>query len=517
MFFALGASPAYGQAYSSSLTGSVKDPQGAVMPGIEVHLQNQATHEMRVAKTETDGHYTFPDVAPGTYTLTVVAKGFKTYEQNGVQLEAQIASSLDVSMQIGSSTTTVQVAGAAPLVDTQSATQQATLGQTQIAELPTGIQSPLPLVLAFAGTTTLGMQGNGNLADQVVDENFSRFGLGGGRDMGNLILLDGVPDTASDWGRLLVSPTSSATQEMQVIRNTYDTQYGKTGGGVVSIITKTGTDRFHGEGYGYLRNNALDATPWSNNTYTVCDPSLSAHACDDLKKPAFHREEFGGIISGPLWRSKHIYFMASYDGLRVPATSTYGPTTVPTTLERQGDFSKSYNADGTLEVLYNPFTTTYNATTNTLVRQPFDAACIGVVYPQTCPGNVIPSNLINPVGAKVMALFPNPNVAGNAISNTNNFFGSGSAETVNDHVDGRIDWAHNDKRSMYGRWSERIREDEPTPDFFGNGATPVTETREPGFNVVWGNTFTPTPPWSSAYCSAQAIGTKAYFRPPRAS
>ena len=132
-----------------------------------------------------------------------------------------------------------------------------------------------------------------------MDENFSRFGLDGGRDMGNLVLLDGVPDTAADWGGLLVSPSSEATQEMQVIRDTYDSQFGKTGGGVVSIVTKTGTDRFHGEAYGFLRNSALDATPWSGNTYTTCSAGESAHECDVSKKPEFKREEFGGVISGP--------------------------------------------------------------------------------------------------------------------------------------------------------------------------------------------------------------------------
>ena len=490
---AFGASPAYGQAYSASLTGAVTDPKGGVMPGLPVQLQNQATHDTRVVKTGADGHYIFSELAPGTYTLTVTAPGFKTFVQSGITLEPQIASAIDVTMQIGSSTTTLEVTSAAPLLDTQSANQQATLNQTQIAELPTGIQSPLPLVLAFAGTTTVGMQGAGNLADQTVDENFSRFGLDGGRDMGNLVLLDGVPDTAADWGGLLVSPSSEATQEMQVIRDTYDSQFGKTGGGVVSIVTKTGTDRFHGEAYGFLRNSALDATPWSGNTYTTCSAGESAHECDVSKKPEFKREEFGGIIGGPISRAKHVYFMADYDGLRVPAVSFYGPTTVPTAQQRQGDFSQSYNQDGTLQVLYNPFTTTYDSTTNTLVRQPFAAACVGVVYPQSCAGNVIPSSLMDPVGTKVMALFPASNIAGEAITNANNYFGSGSSEIVNDHIDARIDWAHNDKHSMYGRWSQRIREDTPTPDFFGNGATPVTETQEPGFNFVLGNTITPSP------------------------
>ena len=103
---------------------------------------------------------------------------------------------------------------------------------------------------------------------------------------------------------------------------------------------------------------------------------------------------------------------------------------------------------------------------------------------------------MNSVGQKVMALFPMPNITGEAITNANNFFGSGSAETVNDHVDGRIDWAHSDKHSMYRRWSERIREDKPTPELFQDGRLPVTDTREPGFNFVLGNTFTPSPTWA---------------------
>ena len=136
---ASGASPAYGQAYSASLTGAVTDPKGGVMPGVPVQLQNQATHDTRVVKTGADGHYMFSELAPGTYTLTVTAPGFKTFVQSGITLEPQIASAIDVAMQIGSSTTTLEVTSAAPLLDTQSANQQATLNQTQIAELPTGL------------------------------------------------------------------------------------------------------------------------------------------------------------------------------------------------------------------------------------------------------------------------------------------------------------------------------------------------------------------------------------------
>lgn len=481
----------YGQTYTSSVAGVVTDPQGAAVPAAQVQLQDQATHETRATQSAADGRYAFSLLKPATYTLTVTAPGFQSFTRKDLILEAQISSSVDVALLLGQATSTVTVSGAAPALDTQSATQQSTLNSLMIAELPTGVQSPLPLVLGFAGTTTLGMSGSGNLSDQVQDQNFSRFALGGGRDMGNLILLDGAPDTASDWGGLLVSPTSSSTEEMQVIRNTYDAQFGKTGGGVVNMITKSGTDAFHGEAYGYLRNDNLDATPWSGNTYTTCDPTLTGRECSDLKKPEYKREEFGGNIGGPIWRSKHVYFMATYDGLRVPAVSNFGPTTVPTALERSGDFSQSYNPDGTLEVLYNPFTTNGNFT-----RQPFDPSCVGVVYPQACPGNKIPASLMNAVGQKIAALFPGPNLAGDPMTHANNFYGAGEAETVNDHVDGRVDWAHNDKHNMYVRWSQRIRENEPTPDFFGNGSTPVLEYSDPGFNAVWGNTFTPSPTWA---------------------
>lgn len=126
-----------------------------------------------------------------------------------------------------------------------------------------------------------------------------------------------------------------------------------------------------------------------------------------------------------------------------------------------------------------------------------------MVYPQTCPGNKIPASLTNAVGQKIAALFPSPNLAGDPMTHANNFYGTGEAETVNDHVDGRVDWAHNDKHSMYVRWSQRIRENEPTPDLFGNGSTPVLEYSDPGFNAVWGNTFTPSPTWAISVLSFQ--------------
>lgn len=481
----------YGQAYSSSLTGEVTDPQGGAMAGVQVELRNEGTGETRLTQTASDGRYTFSALKPATYRLTITAPGFETFTRTGLLLEAQIASSVDAKLQIGQAKSTVTVSGAVPLLDTQSPTQEATLNSTMIAQLPTGVQSPLPLVLGFAGTTTLGMSssGAGNMTDQVQDQNFSRFAIDGGRDMGNLVLLDGAPDTAADWGGLLDSPSSSATQEMQVIRNTYDAQFGRTGGAVVSMVTKSGTDQFHGEAYGYLLNDGLNATTWSSNTYTDCS-GLTTVECDKEKKPNFKREEFGGEIGGPIWRRKRVYFMASYDALRLPATLSYGPTTVPTMAERSGDFSAAYNADGTLETLYNPFTTNSNFT-----RQPFDSACVGVVYPNTCAGNVIPAGLMNSVGQKIVNLFPLPNIGGNAVTGANNFFANGSDETRNDHVDARVDWAHNDKHSMFVRWSQRIRENEPTPDYFGNGATPVLDYSDPGFEATIGNTFTPSPTW----------------------
>lgn len=477
LWLSVAARPGFSQAYASSLAGVITDARGAVIANATVVVQNIATSATRRSVTGPDGRYTLSQLAPGTYDVTVTATGFKKYVRNNVTLLAARSAALNVTLQLGSVAQTVQVSGQGVLLDTRSANQSTTLTREMVDALPTSLRTPYAFVFALAGTTALGEGGSSGLGNDVDPQDQSRFALNGGRDMNNLILLDGVPSTASDWGGLMVLTPIDTVQEMQVTRNTYDAQYGRTGGGVVSIVTKTGSNRFHGEGFDFFRNSALDANSWGDNTF-------------GSGKPVLHRNEFGGDIGGPIWRRKHVYFFASYDGLRLPASSDSGPQTVPTQAERNGDFSAAYNPDGTLQVLYNPFSTTPDPNNpGQFLRTPFDAACVGVVYPNTCSGNAIPQSLIDAVGKKAVGLFPPPNRAGDPMTQANNFFAIGHGDIVNDIVNGRVDWAHNAKHTMFVRWTEGIRINNNVPCFYCNGADTNFSGKNPDYQAVWGNTI----------------------------
>jgi hypothetical protein len=489
--FGLAPRSAWGQAYSSSLSGVVTDPQGAAIPRAQLELRNTATNEVRRTVATSDGHYIFSELPPGTYNLTVTAQGFKKAIRSGETLLANRAASLDVSLQVGSVQQSVEVTSQAPLLDTRSANETATLTERMVTALPTYVNNPFALVLTQAGAT-LGVMGQMNA---TLDQNYSGFDLNGGRSMSSEILVDGASDKAVDWGGLIVAPPTNTIQEMQIVSNTYDAQYGRSGGGVLSLITKGGTNQFHGTAYEFLQSEILNATSWSNNQFV--DPGCSTFGCNRAKKPVYTLNQFGGDFGGPLWKSKHVFFFGAYDGLRQPAPDSLGPITVPTAAERNGDFSAAYNPNGTLQVLYNPFSTRPDPNNpGQYIRDPFDPSCVGVVYPQTCPGNVIPPSMMSSVGKNVMALFPSPTTNGDPITHENNYFKTASGTNTNNHVDLRIDWDHNDKHTMFGRWTQRYQDNQNTPCFFCNGADSDLNYVNPGYQFVLGNTFTPSPNWA---------------------
>ncbi|MDQ6663823.1 MAG: TonB-dependent receptor [Acidobacteriota bacterium] len=458
-----------GQTFTASLTGVVTDPKQAGIPGATLKLLNTGTNDTRESTTGTDGRYTFSQLLPGNYELTAEAKGFKIFVQRGMNLRASQSAELNLPMQLGDVTQSVEVASAPVMLDTQSANEAVTLTAQQITDLPTNVRTPLALVQTMAGTTTSTF-GQTGAFDAQFDQNFSAFGLNGGRDMSTAILIDGVPATAADWGGLVISPSVDSVQEMQIIRNTYDAQFGKSGGGVVSMVTKGGTNAFHGTAFEFLRNDDLDANTWSNN-----------RAGRPITE--FRRHQFGGNVGGPIWKSKRLYFFGGYEGRREATPGSSGFLTLPTDLERQGDFSQSFNSDGSLAVIYNPFTTRPDpATSGRFLRDPF-------------PGNKIPGNLLDPVAVKVLSLYPKPNLPGDPFTHARNFYLPAQGVVTNDRFDSRVDWAHNEKHTMYVRFSAAPREDNVAPVFFGNGADPNKSDINPRFHGTFGNTFVPDPSW----------------------
>src|SRR3954447_20069739 len=367
----------FAQTFTASIAGAVTDPSGSVVLGAKVHLENIDTKDIREAVSNAAGNYRFDNLLPGSYQITAEAAGFKTFSQTNMILRTNTAATLNISLAVGQVDQRVEVTAEAILLDTQSANSSVTLDSQLIASLPNSYRNPLNFVFALAGTTEA--QAGLTTRSGTLDQNGSMFGLNGGRTGNEQVLIDGAPSTAVDWGGLFVAPVNDSVQEQQVVQNVYDAQYERSGAGVVTLITKSGTNSFHGGVYDYMRNSALDANYWSNNR-------------NGAPKGLFHRNQFGAFFSGPISRSHHLYFYGGYEGLRQPETDSIGPITVPTAAERNGDFSQSFNPDGTLQVIYNPFSTHPNGNGG-FTRDPF-------------PGNIIPSNLLNPVGQKIANLYP---------------------------------------------------------------------------------------------------------------
>src|SRR6266851_1848723 len=358
----------FAQTFTANLTGVVTDPAGADIPNVRVKLENTATREKRETATGAEGRFTFSQLLPGLYQIQAEAPGFKAHVQRNINLIAGQSAAVNFSMEIGEFSQRVEIGAAVVQVDSQTANQSVTLEQKMILSLPTNLRNPFTLVHATAGVTAPAT----GISQSVADQNQDRFGLNGGRSTTTGVMIDGVNASAGNsWNGLLISPAIDSVAEVQVIRNAYDAQYGRSGGGVVSLVTKGGGSDYHGTVFDFLRNSVLDANSWTNNR-------------SGNPKPIFQRNQFGGNFGGPIWRSKKLFFFGGYEGLRQGSPTT-SVVSLPTTLERAGDFSQSFNSNGSLSAIFNPFSTRPNPSGSGYVRDAF-------------PNNRIPASAMDPAG-----------------------------------------------------------------------------------------------------------------------
>ncbi|MGH9627305.1 MAG: hypothetical protein ACRD7E_02925, partial [Bryobacteraceae bacterium] len=383
--------------------------------------------------------------------------------QTGAELRVNQTLEVNVAMQLGEVTQVVEVTAAVTMLDTQSANRAITLDQQTVLDLPVNARNPFVLVHVNAGVIAV----RTGISQATQDQNHNRFSMNGGRGQAGLTLIDGVPAAAVDWGGLIAAPSVDSVQEVNIARNQFDAQFGKSDGGVVNMITRGGSNEFHGSVFEFLRNNNLDANSWSNNRV-------------GLPRVLFQRNQFGGSVGGPIWRSKRLFFFTAYEGLRQGSPGT-NISSVPTERQRQGDFSQTRNANGTLATIYNPFTTRPNPSGPGFIRDPF-------------PDNRIPSSLLNPIAQNVVSLYPAPNTTGDAFTNARNFAKTGKTVTTNDRLDLRLDWAKSEEWTVFGRltkaWQENV-----APTYFGNGADTNFSDENPRHQVVIGVTHVASPTW----------------------
>src|SRR5574340_118328 len=458
LVFLILAGLAAGQTFTGNITGVVLDASGAAVPAAKVTLTNVATGEARATSSDVRGEYRFSQLLPSGYKLQVSHAGFKDYIRSGINLQTNQSLELNVELALGAVAESVEVVASAELLDTQTANQSMMLGQQQVRELPLNLRNPLALMHASAGVVAA----RTGVSQSTMDQNHNRFALNGGRHESVAVLVDGIPMGSSAWGGLIASPGVDAVQEGQITRNTYEAQFGKTGGGVINMTTRGGSQQFHGSVFDYYRNDNLDANSFFNNKY---GRSLSE----------FKRNQFGGTVGGPIWQSRRIYGFFGYEALRTgnPASRL---ATVPTAEQRAGDFSRTLNPNGSLAVIYDPLTTaTDPGSPSKMVRTPFS-------------GNRVPASRFDPVALKILDIFPQANQAGEPGTGIRNWYKTGSATTSNDRYDSRMDWSRSSSHTLFGRFTIAKQNSAPAI-LFSPTAEPSRYDGNPRYHISIGNTF----------------------------
>ena len=442
---------AFGQDTGASLLGVVHDGGGAAIGGATVEAANTATGAHTVATANGKGEYSLLNLQPGTYTLTISSPGFSRYEQKGIRLDLNQHASQDAVLNVGQVQQTVSVDANVSGLDTVSSQVSDEVNGTSLRRLPLNARNPYQLVTLVPGFA-------GSTGD---DYNSNSFSINGTRQGYTDVLVDGSPagfPTVNGNSGIGVFPSIDAIGEYRVLAQNYAAEYGRTAGGIVNVVFKSGANQFHGTLFEFIRNSDLDANDYFSNL-------------NKKPLPSFRRNQFGGVLTGPILHDR-TFFLLSTELLRQNAFQSV-TATVPTVAQRAGDFSQTFGANGKLITIYNPFTTRANPAGG-YIRDAF-------------AGNIIPTSLMSGVASKAIAYYPLPNVTGNAITNANNYFANGSTITQTTAWDVRVDHVLNQKQKIFGRYSNRYYGSAPNPLF--PAADAVAEGLINGEDYARGFTF----------------------------
>jgi hypothetical protein len=430
------------QAPTAGLTGLIKDPTGAVVPGARLRVIDNSLGTEHSTVTNGDGYYSFQLLPPGNYRLRIAKPGFDTIEQSGIQLNVQETVRMDFTLPLGATTQQVTVSGVAVALQTETSSISDLVTNKEVADLPILGRNAYALVQIIPGVFAPASYNN-TPVDVISQTNVS---INGARGNQNQYLLDGIANTNSGGAGPGVFPDVDAVQEYRVTTNNYSAEYGQAAGGVFNVATKSGSNGFHGDAYDYLRNDKLDANDFFSNRAGIA-------------KAAFRFNQFGGTLGGPIRKNK-TFFFGAYEGVREVQGVTFVDT-VPTALQRQGDFSKTFAASGQQIVIYDPFSTLANS------------ASPGQYTRTALPGNVIPASRLDPVAKSLLQFLPLPNTApSNAITNTNNFTSATPQTLLKDDFSVRMDHYIGDKQRIFGEFFYD-RSPYSRPNVFGNAGTPT--------------------------------------------
>jgi len=393
------ASAAHAQLTTSDILGTVTDATGAVVPNAVVTVRNLGTSETRTGKTDGSGVYTFTLLQPGHYSVRVEAPGFKAATTSNLAVEAGDRARADSHLELGASSETIEVQAQTPLLQADSATVSSTVTAQAVQDLPLNGRNFVQLVQIVPGANE--GPGNGLTSGQRPDDkrSSSSFSVNGQDDTLNNYVIDGFDDNERIIGTIGVKPNVEAIQEITVQTNSYSAEAGRTAGGVVNIVSRSGTNQFHGSAYEFFRNDIFDA----KNVFQTSG-----------RTPELRQNQYGGSIGGPIFKDR-TFFFGDYEGFRQVFGQTF-INTVPTLAE-------------------------YNNINSLAGGSPQQQVALGNNGRVAAP--------IDPVALNYLRLFPAPNRPGLS----GNYVISPNRTQFSNSFDVRIDHKFNDRNLFFGRYS----------------------------------------------------------------
>ncbi|HEV2350863.1 MAG TPA: carboxypeptidase regulatory-like domain-containing protein [Terriglobia bacterium] len=381
---------------TGTLRGTVKDPSGASIPGARATATLEGNNLPRAAKSDSSGDYEFAVLPVGRYSLEVEAPGFKKFVQKDIDITLGHVVVVDPVMALGAVTEEVTTTAAAPLIETTSTQLGAVMGSRAVTDLPLNSRDTYQLLQLQPG-----VQSQTGAGLFYGSDNTGSVSVNGGRGRANNFMVNGG-DANDQFANLpVIQPSPDTIQEFRVLTNTFDAEFGRNSGSVINVVTKSGTNEFHGDLFEFFRNNVLNARGFF-----------------DVTKPDFKQNQFGGTIGGPIRKDK-TFFFASYEGRRIVQGTSSDVVTVPTAAERAGDFSgdAGFSFNGVLQD---------DNVANILNARPGCAAALGgpvplpsanggsIPYSTLFPNNVIPQACFDQTALDLMTQFvPAPNIGSN--------------------------------------------------------------------------------------------------------
>jgi len=426
----------YGQSTYGSVSGSVYDPSGAAISDAQVTLTNISTGDKRVQPTNADGLYTFPNVIPAQYRIDVEKAGFKKTTRSDVVVQVQQASRIDFTLAVGQVSESVEVTSETPLLQPETSSLGQVIEERKADELPLNGRNIYNLITLSPAAVAQGGSGGTPVGQNPFS--WGNYQVGGSFANESAEYLDGQPLNIGYINLPILIPIQDSVGEFKVQYNNVGADWGKYSGGVVNFSTKSGSNNFHGEVYEYLRNKILNA-----NEYFFKQSELLAGKKNEA--PPYVQNQYGFSVGGPIVKNK-LFFFGSWEEYR-QRTGSVLATTVPTTAERQGDFSALLGLPTPIQ-LYDP----YSVNPVTGARTAY-------------PGNKIPQAEWSKAATKLWDTYFVPPTNPSVVDGSNNFTAASSSGGNTNQSVARGDYNISDKTHVFGRFSYSGLTDLPTNPF----------------------------------------------------